>query len=221
MSISVIIPTLNEEDNLEHTLKSVGQDAEIIIADAGSSDSTIKIANGFTDKIIMSEKGRGAQMDNGARMATGDIFLFLHADTRLPDGWMEKVAEALKDAKVVGGGFRLKINSGKFSFSIIEAIVNLRSRRLGFIYGDQAIFVRRDVFLSVGGFMGLPLMEDVDLMRRLKKVGKVILVDAQASTSPRRWEKRGVLRTTLRNWMFLSLYYLGVSPQKLYKCYYQ
>ena len=99
-------------------------------------------------------------------------------------------------------------------------MANLRSRYLGFIYGDQAIFVRRDIFLLVGGFMGLPLMEDVDLMRRLRKVGKVILVNAQTSTSPRRWEKRGVLKTTLRNWIFLSLYYLGVSPERLYKRYY-
>lgn len=220
MPISVIIPTLNEESALEHTLKSIGQGVEIIVADAGSSDSTIKVANRFTDKIIISEKGRGAQMDRGAREATGDIFLFLHADTRLPDDWKEKVAEALKDAKVVGGGFRLKIDSKGFFFRIIEAMVNLRSRYLGLVYGDQAIFAKKDAFLAVSGFKGLPLMEDVDLTGRLKKQGKGVLLDTEVITSPRQWERKGVLRTTLRNWMFLSLYYLGVSPERLYKKYY-
>ncbi len=220
MSISVIIPTLNEESCLEHTLKSIGQGVEIIVVDAGSSDSTIRTANKFTDRIIISEKGRGAQMDSGARMATSDIFLFLHADTRLPDDWREKVAEALKDGKVIGGGFRLRIDSKRFSFRIIEAMVNLRSRYLGLVYGDQAIFVKKQVFLQVGGFKGLPLMEDVDLIRRLKRQGRVVLLDVEVITSLRQWERKGVLKTTLRNWLFLSLYYFGVSPERLYKKYY-
>ncbi|MBI3399577.1 MAG: TIGR04283 family arsenosugar biosynthesis glycosyltransferase [Deltaproteobacteria bacterium] len=220
MSTSVIIPTLNEESVLEHTLKSIGQGVEIIVVDAGSNNSTIRTANKFTDKIVMSEKGRGIQMDNGARMASGDVLLFLHADTRLPDGWRERVADALKDDRVIGGGFRLKIDSSRFCFRMIEAMVNLRSRYLGLIYGDQAIFVRRDVFMAAGGFLGLPLMEDVDLIARLKKQGKVVLLDAKVITSSRQWERKGVLRTTLRNWMFLSLYYLGVSPERLYKKYY-
>ncbi|MBI3754771.1 MAG: TIGR04283 family arsenosugar biosynthesis glycosyltransferase [Deltaproteobacteria bacterium] len=217
---SVVIPTLNEESILERTLKSIGQDMEIIVVDAGSSDSTIKVAGKFTERVILSGKGRGSQMDSGARMATGDILLFLHADTRLPDDWREKVAEALKNAKVIGGGFRLKIDSKNFSFRIIEAMVNLRSRYLGLVYGDQAIFVKKQAFLQVGGFKGLPLMEDVDLMGRLKKQGKVVLLDEEIITSPRQWERKGVLRTTLRNWLFLSLYYLGVSPERLYKKYY-
>ncbi|MBI3754497.1 MAG: TIGR04283 family arsenosugar biosynthesis glycosyltransferase [Deltaproteobacteria bacterium] len=220
MSISVIIPTLNEEKYLKDALISIGPDLEIIIADAGSSDSTLKIASCFTEKIILSEKGRGAQMDKGAREAAGDTLLFLHADTRLPDSWRGELASALKDAKVIAGGFRLKIDSGRFYFRVIEAMVNLRSRRCGLIYGDQALFVRKDAFFAVRGFQGLPLMEDVDLIRRLKKAGKIILLDAHVSTSPRRWEKKGILRATLKNWMFLSLYYLGVAPERLYRRYY-
>lgn len=221
MSISVIIPTLNEEFALEHTLKSIGRDVEIIVADGGSSDSTIRIANDFAEKVILSERGRGAQMDRGAREASGDILLFLHADTRLPDNWREKVEEALGDDRVVGGGFRLKIDSKGFCFRIIEAMVNIRSRYLGLIYGDQAIFVRRDIFFKSGGFKGLPLMEDVDLMKRLKREGKIILLDAAVSISPRHWEKYGIAPTTIRNWLFLLLYYLGVSPERLYQRYYK
>lgn len=220
MSISVIIPTLNEERYLEDTLKSIGQGVEIIIVDGGSSDATSEVARRFTEKIILSEKGRGAQMDRGAREAAGGLLLFLHADTRLPHGWKGHVEDILKDAKVIGGGFKLKIDSRKFYLHLTEVIANLRSKHLGLIYGDQAIFVRKNDFLAVGGFLGLPLMEDVDLIKRLKKKGRMVLLDAYISTSSRKWDKSGFLRTTLRNWIFLILYYVGVSPERLYRWYY-
>ena len=221
MLISVIIPTLNEQGCLKKTLEAVGRDVEVIVVDGGSCDSTVKIAKGFTDKIIMSEKGRGLQMDRGAEEAGGDIFLFLHADTILPKGWKDYVEGALKDDdKVIGGGFSLKIDSKGFSFRMIEAVANMRAKYLGLIYSDQAIFVKKDAFLSAGGFKGLPLMEDVDLIRRLRESGRVMLLDAEVSTSPRQWKKRGVLKTTLRNLFFLSLYYAGVSPERLQRLYY-
>lgn len=220
MSISVIIPTLNEERYLEDTLKSIGQGVEIIIVDGGSSDATIEVGMRFTERIILSEKGRGAQMDRGAREAAGGLLLFLHADTRLPHGWKGHVEDILKDAKVIGGGFKLKIDSRRFYLHLIEVIANLRSKYLGLIYGDQAIFVRKNDFLAVGGFFGLPLMEDVDLVKRLKKKGRMVLLDAYISTSSRKWDKSGFLRTTLRNWIFLILYYVGVSPERLYRWYY-
>ena len=221
MLISVIIPTLNEESCLKETLEAVGRDVEVIVVDGESCDSTVKIAKGFTDKIIMSEKGRGLQMDRGAEEAGGDIFLFLHADTILPKGWKDYVEGALKDDdKVIGGGFRLKIDSKGFSFRMIEAVANMRAKYLGLIYGDQAIFVKKDAFLSAGGFKGLPLMEDVDLIRRLREAGRVMPLEAEVSTSPRQWKKRGVLKTTLRNLFFLSLYYAGVSPERLQRLYY-
>jgi len=220
-TVSVIIPTLNEADTVKDALISVGQGGELIVVDAGSHDSTIKIASRFTEKIILSERGRGNQMDRGAREAQGDALLFLHADTKLPEDWKDQITDALKDDMIIGGGFRLKIDSRKICFRIMEKIINWRSKYLGLIYGDQAIFARRDAFFAVGGFMGLPLMEDVDFIKRLKSKGTVILLDADVSTSSRHWEKKGILITTLRNWIFLGLYCLGVSPEKLYKWYYQ
>ena len=219
-TVSVIIPTLNEAHTIKDALISVGHGGELIVVDAGSHDSTIKIASRFTEKIILSERGRGGQMDRGAREAKGDVLLFLHADTKLPEDWKNQVAGVLKDDEVIGGGFRLKIDSRKICFRIMKEIINWRSKHLGLIYGDQAIFARRDAFFAVGGFMGLPLMEDVDLIKRLKSKGKVVLLGANVSTSSRHWEKKGILMTTLRNWTFLGLYYLGVSPEKLYKRYY-
>jgi len=219
-TVSVIIPTLNEADTVKDALISVGQGGELIVVDAGSHDSTIKIASRFTEKIILSERGRGNQMDRGAREAKGDVLLFLHADTKLPEDWKDQITDALKDDMIIGGGFRLKIDSRKICFRIMEKIINWRSKYLGLIYGDQAIFARRDAFFAVGGFMGLPLMEDVDFIKRLKSKGTVILLDADVSTSSRHWEKKGILITTLRNWIFLGLYCLGVSPEKLYKRYY-
>ena len=227
MSISVIIPTLNEEGCLKKTLESIDRGAEIIVVDGGSSDFTREIAGGFTDKVIFSERGRGAQMDRGAREASGDILLFLHADTSLPENWRGCIENVLlgTDFKsvptlVVGGGFSLKIDSKGFSFRLIEAVANIRAKYLGLIYGDQAIFVRRDAFFSAGGFMGLPLMEDVDFIRRIRKKGKVLLLNADVSTSSRQWQKKGILKTTIGNLFFLSLYYAGVSPQRLYRLYY-
>ena len=220
-TVSVIIPTLNEADTVKDALISVGQGGELIVVDAGNHDSTIKIASRFTEKIILSERGRGNQMDRGAREAKGDVLLFLHADTKLPEDWKDQITDALKDDMIIGGGFRLKIDSRKICFRIMEKIINWRSKYLGLIYGDQAIFARRDAFFAVGGFMGLPLMEDVDFIKRLKSKGTVILLDADVSTSSRHWEKKGILITTLRNWIFLGLYCLGVSPEKLYKWYYQ
>ncbi|MEK7842478.1 MAG: glycosyltransferase, partial [Deltaproteobacteria bacterium] len=143
MSISIIIPTLNEEGCLKKTLKSIGRGTEIIVVDGGSSDSTREIANDFTEKVILSERGRGAQMDRGAREASalggGDILLLLHADTILPEDWRGCIENALKDDRVIAGGFSLKIDSKGFSFRLIEAVANIRAKYLGLIYGDQAI----------------------------------------------------------------------------------
>lgn len=226
MRIAVIIPTLNEEHRLPAAVGSIvegaaGSPVEVVVSDGGSTDDTIAVAQRLGLKVVRCGGGRGAQMDRAVRLCEGaDTLLFLHADTRLPAGWYQAVAEALSDEHVVGGGFCLAIDDEGVCPRLVEEAVRWRSRVLGLIYGDQAIFVRAKTFQQVGGFRGLPLMEDVDLVRRLKKDGTVVLLDMAAVTSARRWQRRGYLGTTLRNWSILVLYYLGVPPERLYRAYY-
>lgn len=220
MKISVIIPALNEAANLEATVRSIGEGRQVIVADGGSVDGTREIAVGLGALVVRSSPGRGAQLDCGALSADGDALLFLHADTVLPEGWAESVREAMEDARVVGGAFRLGISPGRVFYRVIEQMAAARFRLFGLIYGDQAIFVRRESFFKAGGFGALPLMEDVDFVRRLRRLGRLLLLDESVSTSARRWEERGVVRNTLWNWLALILYFMGVPPKRLYGFYY-
>lgn len=219
MKISVIIPALNEEANLPFAVRSVGCGHEVILADGGSTDRTVKIAEKLGLKTIISGTGRGSQMDGAALRATGDILLFLHADSILPQGWERKVRETMREG-FIAGGFNLRIGSDKDRFRLAEKVISFRSRRLGLIYGDQAIFARKDIFFRAGGFRKLPLMEDIDCVKRLRGQGKVALISDEVITSSRRWEQ-GFLRNTFKNWFFLALYFAGVSPQRLYRWYYK
>ncbi len=221
MNISVIIPALNEEMRIADAILSVGRGVEVIVVDGGSSDSTGEVAEQLGVKVVFSDKGRGLQMDEGAKAASGDVLLFLHADTRLPNGWPVAVRRVLSMRGVVGGAFRLRIDSPGLLFRIIEGGANLRSRHLGLIFGDQAIFAKREAFLAIGSLRTLPLMEDVECVKRLKRSGKVRVVSASVVTSHRRWGDGGALSTTLKNWAILLRYLLGVSPVKLYLRYYQ
>ena len=221
MEISVIIPALNEEEQIVDAILSVGSEAEIIVVDGGSSDSTVEVAERLGAKVVVSERGRGLQMDEGAMAAGGDVLLFLHADTRLPKGWPVVVRRVLSMRGVVGGAFRLRIDSPGLLFRIIEGGANLRSRCLGLIFGDQAIFARREAFLAIDSLRSLPLMEDVECVKRLKRTGKVMLVTASVLTSHRRWGGGMALSTTLNNWGTLIRYLLGASPEKLYQRYYR
>lgn len=221
MQISVIIPTLNEEGNIEKTLLSANTADEIIVVDCGSRDNTVQIAKSFGAKVIFSEKGRGIQMDAGAGLASGDVILFLHADTILPSGWKDYVEKLFNNDNIIGGAFLLGIDSKKLFLKLINWIANLRAKFLGLIFGDQTIFVRRDAFYKIGGFRGLPIMEDIDFVRRLKKTGKVELIKEKVLTSERRWEKKGILTTTIDNHFLLFMYYLGYSPERLYRLYYK
>lgn len=236
MRISVIIPTFNEAGSIKASIGSVrGEAWEIIVADGGSTDGTVGEALDLGAVVVSTPPGRGLQMDAGAHRATGDVLLFLHADTVLSEGWSYAVKKALGDERNVGGGFRLSIvnkwgtrgrieRDGKvirsIKLKIVESIANARARYLGLIFGDQAIFARREAFFRTGGFRKLPLMEDVDCVKRLRGLGRVKLLNERASTSPRRWLENGVLRNTLRNWTLLTLYRFGVSPEKLYSIYY-
>ena len=219
--ISVIIPTLNEELTLEKSLISVGnsKDVEIIVSDGGSDDATLAIAERLADKTLSSPSGRGAQLNQGAAAALGDILLFLHADTILPAGWEDYIGEALRDEEVAGGAFSFSLPNRSIPFAFIILMVNIRSRLLKLPYGDQALFVRRRIFDKLSGFRQIPIMEDVELVKGMRRLGRIQILDQPVITSSRRWEKEGWIRTTFRNLCLLFLYHLGVSPERLYRFY--
>lgn len=220
MIISVIIPTLNEEKALKAAIDAAEANrVEIIVSDGGSEDATLVIAENSANTILSSTSGRGVQMNAGAAVATGDILLFLHADTELPQGWEDEVVETLQDERVSCGAFRFGLPEKTAAFDFISLMVNMRSKYLKLPYGDQALFMRREMFEEAGGFKELPIMEDVDLVRRLGKKGKVTISGKSVLTSSRRWLKEGWLWTTLRNQALLWLYLMGLPPERLYRFY--
>jgi rSAM/selenodomain-associated transferase 2 len=226
--ISIIIPVLNEKETLRRTLDQLERfpAAEIILIDGGSTDGTVSLLQAWSDRpspqeriIVESDPSRARQMNTGAKRATGEIFLFLHVDSLLPEGAIDVITEGLRSPSVVGGAFRFRVDSERVFLRIIEKLANLRSQLLKLPYGDQGIFVRREVFERLGGYADLPLMEDVDFIRRLKREGEIVLLGEEMTTSPRRWFREGVYYTSLRNLILLSLYFGGVSPQRLAKWY--
>jgi len=193
----------------------------VILVDGGSDDSTIQVAARFSGvRLLTSPRGRARQMNAGARAARGDILLFLHADTRLPEGGLGAVSAALDDARVVGGRFDVRFDSPRPVLRMIAFFMNLRSRASGISTGDQAIFVRRDVFETMGGYPDMPLMEDIELSRRLKRRGRLAALPSRVTTSARKWEREGALRTMALMWVLRFLYMVGVSPARLHRWYY-
>jgi rSAM/selenodomain-associated transferase 2 len=222
IKISVIVPALNEEKSLHRTLSNLNITdlEELIIVDGGSNDRTVLIASGFTDKVFVTHKGRGHQMNYGAQKANGNILLFLHADCLLPKEGFELIREKLNDKQVSAGAFFLNIDHPSFRFRIIEKVANLRSRITRIPYGDQGLFIRKELFEQIGGFADIPLMEDIEISRRLKKIAKIVFLRTPIKASPRRWLKEGLIYTTLRDWIVAILYiFLKVSPEKLMKHY--
>jgi len=215
--LSVIVPTLNEQEPIASTLDSIGatENVELIVVDGGSRDRTVEFARRHGAIILQSAPGRARQMNAGAAIATGDVLLFLHADTRLPPGYLEIVKTILDAPSVVSGAFRLNIAAPSWSFRLIERLANVRSRRLRLPYGDQAIFVTKRAFHQVGGFPDIPILEDYVFMRRLRKLGRVAISTVPVVTSARRWVGRGIIRTTLVNQACLWAYRLGVSPERI------
>jgi len=215
--LSVVIPTLNEAANIEGALGSVGRalGVEAIVVDAHSRDGTADLARSHGARVLTCQPGRGRQMNLGASVATGDILLFLHADTRLPDGFDRHVRRLLAAPGAVAGAFELAIDGSQASLRVIERLANWRSRRLHMPYGDQAFFIRADAFRRVGGYPDLPVMEDYELMRRARPLGRIVIASAAATTSARRWLALGVWRTTLLNQVTIILYNLGFSPARL------
>lgn len=224
-AISVIIPVLNEgrgiNDVIAHIRSQAALDAvEIIVVDGDPAGSAIKTISHPGIITAVAEKGRGSQMNCGAIRATGDILLFLHADTFLPPNAFARIRKCMEVAGHVGGAFDLGIDTEQQVFRITERYVAWRTRRTRIPFGDQAIFVRRDYFERIGGYRDIPIMEDVDLMRRIRHRGDAIcIIPEKVMTSARRWEKDGIVFGTMRNWMLQALYCCGVSPERLARFY--
>jgi len=215
--VSIIIPTLNEEAYLGACLSSVNTipGVEIIIVDGGSTDKTVELGHSHGAKVLRGPTGRALQMNLGAIHATGEILVFLHADTRLPRWWMDHVRRELHKPGTVAGAFELIIQGQLPGLRLIEKLANLRATKLQIPYGDQAIFIKADLFGRVGGFKDLPVMEDFELMRRLKTMGRIRIAPAPVLTSARRWEEHGILRTTAIHQVIIIAYMLGVPPKYL------
>lgn len=219
MKISVIIPALNEESHIEKTLESVTKqdgDYEFFVVDGGSSDNTVTIAKRYT-AVINSKRGRAIQMNTGAKACSGDILLFLHADTILPDNAFREIRKRMKDDTVAGGSFYIAFDRDTFILKGVSFITRFNFRL--FHFGDQGIFVRRDVFQTLRGYKEIPIMEDYDFYKRLGNQGKVILIRMPVISSARRFVKKGVIRQLLINKFVVLAYWAGVDIQIIKRFY--
>jgi len=221
VKISIIIPVLNEERSLLTTLnklKSFRQAGnEIVVVDGGSTDRSLEIAHEMADTVLVSNTGRALQMNNGAAVASGDVYLFLHADTILPQNTEQLVASFCVEE--FWGRFDVRLSSDRMIFRLIEYLINWRSRLTSIATGDQAIFIERKLFDDVGGFPEISLMEDIAISRLLKSKSRAVCLRDKVITSSRRWEQNGVISTILLMWRLRLYYYLGVSPEKLSQLY--
>ncbi|MCZ6691697.1 MAG: TIGR04283 family arsenosugar biosynthesis glycosyltransferase, partial [Planctomycetota bacterium] len=210
--ISVVIPVLDEEQILDGSLADLRRQEgakELIVVDGGSRDRSVEMARRHA-RVIQMGRGRARQMNRGALEAAGDILLFLHADCRLEPGSLGAVRGAIRRG-ASGGCFRQVIRSPGLLYRVIEKCADLRARNLAYFYGDSGLFLTRDLFFRLGGYPDVPIMEEVGLTRALKKAGPVHLLRKRIYVSPRRWQTKGVLRTTLRNWAITARYHLGTS----------
>ena len=223
--LSIVMPALNEARNLARLLPCVlatCPQAEVIVVDGNSVDESRDVISRFPRvRFLVSAPGRAQQMNAGARVARGAILLFLHADTILPPGTQAAIREALADPEVIGGRFDVRFDSARPIFRIIAALMNLRSRLSGISTGDQALFVRRCVFEDLGGYPDIPLMEDIAFARLLKRRGRLASLRTRVTTSARKWEREGVLRTILLMWRLRFYYFAGADPARLHAWYYR
>ncbi|MBE9581269.1 MAG: TIGR04283 family arsenosugar biosynthesis glycosyltransferase [Proteobacteria bacterium] len=221
IKFSIIVPVLHESDTINSLIEHLDRleyDAghEIIVADGSPDRDTIQAIGRKSVIKIVAPKGRARQMNAGASMAKGEILIFLHADTKLPRDALTKIASAMAQNHYVGGAFELDIKSERFRFKLLSRWASIRCHLTRIPYGDQAIFIKRDYFNTIGGYRDIPLMEDVELMRRIKRRGdKICILRDRVMTSPRRWEQEGFVYVNLRNAALFIMYLLGVSPEKL------
>jgi len=218
--ISVIVPTLNEQEHLPATLSCIAlaPGDELIVVDGGSNDQTVTIAQQFTPHVLQSPPGRAVQMNRGAQHAQGDILLFLHADTLLPPAALEAVRQAVQ-AGAIGGAFRLTITPPTLALRLVAWCTNVRTRLGQLPYGDQALFMPRVIFEALGGYDDVPFMEDVRMVQALRTRGRLVIIPQAVHTSGRRWQRDGVLYTTVRNTVLITLYFCGVPPATLQRWY--
>ena len=220
--LSIVVPALDEAAVIRAALEALRplreRGHEVIVSDGGSTDGTRERAAGDADRVLAAPRGRARQMNAGAEVAIGDVFVFLHADTKLPPEADRAVFEALGD-RPGWGSFPVRLSGVHPAFRVIERMISLRSRLTGIATGDQAIFVARDLFRAVGGFTDLALLEDVELCRRLRRILPPVRPRAPVVTSSRRWEAGGIARTTALMWWIRGAYALGVSPERLARHY--
>jgi rSAM/selenodomain-associated transferase 2 len=222
-TFSIIMPALNEAGAIGEALGALAparaRGVEIVVADGGSNDQTIAIARPLCDRIVNAPRGRGTQMNAGAAAAHGDVFLFLHADTRLPENFDTLVISGITASKRAWGRFDIRIVGRHSLLPVVAAMMNLRSRITGISTGDQAVFVTREAFSALGGFPDVALMEDLVLSRRLNRLTRPLCLSARATTSGRRWDERGFFRTVFLMWRLRLAFFLGASPDALARSY--
>ena len=223
--ISIIIPTINEANNLPlllSDLSSIQKEGEIIIVDCGSEDKTIDIANIYGTKVFISkERNRGLQLDIGAKNSKGEWLIFLHADTRLSHDWYKKINSILKGNKNSIYYFKFKINHKKIIYRVLEILVNFRSKYFKEPYGDQGLIIHRSTYFKNNGFRKIPLMEDVDFIRRLNKKNYLKQLNLPIFISSRKWEKTNIFLQAIKNWHFRRRWLKGESLKTIYSDYYK
>lgn len=225
MKLSIIIPVLNEKKTINKAVESLyclksPEDFEIIVVDGDPSGTTLDVIT--DDRVVKttSEPGRGIQMNRGSFLAKGEYLLFLHSDTFLPEDGISSIIDTLEDKNIKAGAFNLGIDGSNFLLKIIGKTASFRSRITKIPFGDQGIFLRKSFFIQIGEYQEIPIMEDIDLLRRIKKSkGEIKILKTSVLTSSRRWNKEGLIYCTFRNWILLTLYFLGVSPFKLKEMY--
>jgi hypothetical protein len=222
MRLSIIIPTLNEAGSIEETITHLQKSkaVEIVVVDGGSQDNTIELARSLGARVLSTDASKAVQMNVGAAESVGDVLLFLHADTRLPNNFDAKIMAAVDQSGFCAGAFSLGIDSDVRGLRFIERVANWRSRFFQMPYGDQALFICRDLFNEIGGFPNFPIMEDFELIRRLRRKGKISILPDCVRTSPRRYLNFGILKTWFLNQIIIAAYYLGIPPERL-ACWYR
>jgi len=223
MRLSIVMPVLDEAAGIRASLERLQglrlQGAEVIVADGGSRDGTAALAQALADKVVHAPRGRALQMNAGAAQASGEILLFLHADTRLPEDGLAQLRAVISNGPACWGRFDVRIEGAHPMLPVVSRAMNLRSRLTSVCTGDQCIFVSRQLFVRVGGYPPIALMEDIALSKRLRRLSPMAALPGPAVTSGRRWEKNGVWRTIMLMWWLRLRYFLGDSPRRLGRVY--